>query len=93
MNMNPTDYMADGNRIVRAQNIGGGGMLYEINGVIATPQQRVSVSQMKYVAAADEVVLVPLPGPSTTVTKKVYYAPDGTPDGVSETSVTTETVR
>jgi uncharacterized surface protein with fasciclin (FAS1) repeats len=88
-NDNPTNYLVDGHRVLHAEAMGAG-HLYEINGVIATAQQKMNVSRLK-MADQTEVVLMPLP-PTTTkvVQQKVYYAPDGAPDGVSQSTVTTE---
>ena len=60
----------------------GAGQLYNIDGVIAEPQEMANVSQYKYVEVeAPKVVLVPVP----VTTKQVFYAPDGSPDGISQT--------
>lgn len=71
-----------GNNIVNRGQIFGG-VLVEIDGVIASPQELANIKTLKYVK---------VPAPVTenvvekTVTDKVFYAPDGTPDGVSRTT-------
>lgn len=71
---------ASGHRIVnRGQVIGG--IICEINGVIASGQELANISQLKFlpVEVKNEVI-------EKTVTDKVFYAPDGTQDGVSRTT-------
>lgn len=64
----------------------GGGQLYEINGVLASPQELAEVSEYKYVTVdGPEVVIVPVPTHAVVTTNQVFYAPDGSPDGVSQT--------
>lgn len=78
-------YTIDGHNVV-AQNQLAGGIVDEIDGVIATPQQLVNVSRMKYPFAQNENGVE-----RRTVTERVFYAPDGEPDGVSRTTTVTRT--
>jgi len=69
-----------GYRIVnRGQVIGG--TICQIDGVIAGPQELANVSQLKYVPVEVQRQVI-----EKTTTDKVFYAPDGTPDGVSRTT-------
>lgn len=65
-----------------------GGIVCEIDGVIATPQELVDVTAVRYVPVATERNVI-----EKTTVDKVFYAPDGTPDGMSRvTTYTTEPI-
>lgn len=74
------------NIVNRGQVIGG--IICEIDGVIATAQELVNVTQVKYLPVQVEHNII-----ERTTVDKVYYAPDGTPDGMSKvTTYTAEPV-
>lgn len=77
-------FTVDGHNVVRQQQMAGA-VLYEIDGVIADAQELSNVSALKYVPMA---VVEPQPAVNTT-TEKVYYSPEGRPDGISTTTTTT----
>ena len=65
-----------------------GGIVCEIDGVIASAQELANVTAVKYVPVKVEHNIV-----ERTTVDKVYYAPDGTPDGMSKvTTFTAEPV-
>lgn len=65
-----------------------GGIICEIDGVIATAQELANVTAIKYQPVKVEHNII-----ERTTVDKVYYAPDGTPDGMSKvTTYTTEPV-
>ncbi|MBI1276046.1 hypothetical protein GC177_08755 [bacterium] len=78
-------YRVEGHKIVKTYQQFPG-MLYEINGVIASPQEQVNLVRLEYIPVAEvqtEVV-------KQTTTKEHYYTPDGFPAGTT-TKVTTTT--
>ncbi|MBV8939245.1 MAG: fasciclin domain-containing protein [Alphaproteobacteria bacterium] len=60
-----------------------GGMLYEIDGVIANAQELAPLRQPRIVAV--------MPATTESMTERTYYAPSGRPDGVSESTTVTRT--
>lgn len=65
-----------------------GGIVCEIDGVIATAQELVNVTEIRYEPVSTERNVI-----EKTTVDKVFYAPDGTPDGMSKvTTYTTEPV-
>lgn len=76
-----------GNNIVnRGQVLGG--IVCEIDGVIATAQELANVTAIRYQPVKVEHNII-----ERTTVDKVYYAPDGTPDGMSKvTTFTAEPV-
>lgn len=81
------NYTADGYNVVGQHQLAGG-VIYEIDGVIADAKELSEVSQMKFIAAP---VTVTMPQAEQRVTKQIYYSPDGRQDGISETVTTTTT--
>lgn len=79
------DYYVNGHEVVNQMQLMGG-VLYEIDGVIASPQELADVSRLKVVPVA---VVVPSQVNEETVTKKVYYDSAGDPGHT--TTVTTVT--
>ncbi|MFZ8477632.1 hypothetical protein ACO1MN_15335, partial [Staphylococcus aureus] len=80
-----SNYTVNGARIVKNTALGGG-QLYEINGVLASQHELAGVMQYKYVEVdGPEVVIVPMPTHAVVTTNQVFYAPDGSPDGISQT--------
>ncbi len=82
------DYRVDGHNVV-AQTQLAGGVLYEIDGVIASPQELTDVSRLKVMPVA---VITPDMA-EETVTKKVYYDSAVGEDGVTHTTTTVTTKR
>ena len=76
------NYSVDGHKVV-SQNQLLGNVLHEIDGVIASKEELALVSRLKTPVATNVE--------KKTITEKVYYAPDGVPDGASKTTVTTVT--
>ena len=96
------NYTVEGHKIVKQHQLLGSA-LYEIDGVIANPQELANIAQPKVIAVTTGAALVPVamvpvttvvtPVEQRVVTKKTYYAPEGTPDGETKTTtVTTEAV-
>ncbi|MFM9889499.1 MAG: fasciclin domain-containing protein [Rickettsiales bacterium] len=84
-NTRVSNVTVNGARITRNSAMGAG-QLYNISGVIANPQEMADVTQYKYVEVeAPRVVLVPVPTHTVVTTKQVFYAPDGSPNGISQT--------
>lgn len=75
-------YTVDGHNVVSQYQMAGA-VLYEIDGVIADAQELSAVTSMKFIPMA-----VTAPPAINTTTEKVYYAPDGRPDGISTTTTT-----
>lgn len=74
------------NIVNRGQVIGG--IICEIDGVITSAQERVNLTAPKYIPVKTEHKII-----ERTTVDKVFYAPDGTPDGMSKvTTYTTEPV-
>lgn len=78
------DYTVNGKEIETQHQLLGS-VLYEIDGVIAEPQELSDVGSLKYVH-----VPVATPVAQQTVQEQMYYAPDGRPDGYSRTVTTTQ---
>jgi uncharacterized surface protein with fasciclin (FAS1) repeats len=77
-------FRVDGHKVTKTYQLFPG-MLHEINGIIASPQEMVNLVRLEYVPVAEvqtEVI-------KQTVTKEHYYTPDGFPAGESKTVVTT----
>lgn len=83
------DYTVDGHNVVGQSQLAGG-VIYEIDGVLADAKELSAVSQLKVIAAP---VVPTAPGVEQRVTKQIYYSPDGRQDGISETVTTTTTTR
>lgn len=81
------NYTADGFNIVGQHQLAGG-VIYEIDGVIADARELSAVSQLKYISAP---AVPAAPAVEQRVTKQIYYSPDGRQDGISETVTTTTT--